>query len=208
MIYPRGVSLKKHKRNWDRMGEMDPLWAALTDPQRRFGKWNVDEFFATGEDQVTEVLATAKKLGYPTEHDRALDFGCGVGRLSRALAHHFQHVCGVDISDSMIAKARELNASIPQCEFFMNATDHLQLFPDQHFDMVFTTLVLQHLPERSMIYSYVAEFLRTLKKGGLLVFQLPNYIPLRNRVQPRRRLYSFLRPLGVSDRFLYEKLGL
>ena len=47
--------------------------------------------------------------GLPRARALALDFGCGAGRLSRALAAHFEHVVGVDVSASMIETARALN---------------------------------------------------------------------------------------------------
>jgi hypothetical protein len=73
---------------------------------------------------------------------------------------------------------------------------------------VFTALVLQHIPGEARIKSYVAEFVRTLRPGGLLVFQLPSYMPPRIRLQPRRRLYVLLRALGVNPRYLHERWNL
>ena len=59
-----------------------------------------------------------------------------------------------------------------------------------------------------MVRHYIAEFVRTLKPGGLLVMQIPCYIPLRNRLQARPRLYSWLRDMGVPARALYQRLQL
>ena len=44
--------------------------------------------------------------GSPAARRSALDFGCGIGRLSQALAEHFDQVYGVDISPKMIELAR------------------------------------------------------------------------------------------------------
>jgi hypothetical protein len=54
----------------------------------------------------------------------------------------------------------------------------------------------------------VSEFIRVIAPGGLVIFQLANWIPWRNRIQVRRRLYSVLRAFGADGRFLYTKLGL
>src|ERR1700693_385342 len=201
-------SLKRHKQAWDTLGEMDPFWAVLTDPKGKFGGWDVDAFFGTGEKQIAQVMSEATRLGCPAHRDSALDFGCGVGRLTRALGKHFRQAVGIDISESMIGKARELNKAFPNCEFRVNASNKLEMFPDDHFDMIYTAIVLQHLPKRSMILAYIAEFQRVLRPGGLLIFQVPCQIPWRNRLQPRRRLYGLLRACGIQDKFLYNKMNL
>jgi len=136
---------------------MDPQWAILTDPKGKFGKWDLDEFFATGENQMANVLAMAEGLGYPKQRETALDFGCGVGRLTRGMAKYFTHCHGIDISESMIAKAKELNQAFPNCQFTVNFADHLRVFPDSQFDLIYTAIVLQHLPTRVMIKSYIAD---------------------------------------------------
>jgi predicted SAM-dependent methyltransferase len=75
-------------------------------------------------------------------------------------------------------------------------------------DLIYTKFVLQHLPSVELVRSYLSEFVRILRPGGLLVFQLPSRIPLRNRIQPRRRLYTLLRNLGMSERLLLGRLEL
>ena len=202
------MDLQKHKQEWEDLANLDPLWAIITETDRKFGKWKIDEFLKTGEREIEQVMECAKALGYPTRRDSVLDFGCGVGRLTRFLASHFQHSIGVDMSERMISKARELNPSISNCQFIVNPGEHLQAFSDNYFDMVYSIFVLQHISSRRTIESYLSEFVRVLKENGLLIFQLPNYIPLKNRIQPRRRLYSLLRKYGINEKLLYEKLSL
>lgn len=200
--------LQRHQQDWEELGKLDPLWAVLSDPARQFGGWDHREFFRTGEELIERVLRTAARYGLPGGHHRALDFGCGVGRLTRALAMRFIDCCGVDISEEMIRQARELNSSVPNCSFIVSADSNLRVFPSRTFDCVLSILVLQHLPRRDWIYSAIAEFLRVLNDGGLLVFQLPSFVPLRNRLQPRRRAYQVLRTVGFDHNFLYRSLGL
>lgn len=202
------MAISQHKSDWDAMGELDPLWAVLSHADGRFGKWDVEEFFRTGEAEIRQVMAHAEQLGHPMARGQALDFGCGVGRLTRALAAYFGTSVGVDISESMIERAQDLNTACQNCSFLLNTEPNLRIFPDEHFDMVYTTIVLQHIPSQSIIKSYILEFVRVTKPGGLIVFQLPSHIPLRRRLEPRRRLYHLLRGVGVSERVLYERLGL
>jgi SAM-dependent methyltransferase len=201
-------SLRRHQRDWEDLGDLDPCWAILAYPDRRFGRWDLDEFFRSGEVEIGRLTADMQRLGHPAKRERALDFGCGVGRLTRSLAPHFRHCYGVDVSAPMIAAARRLNAAFPNCEFVVNANPDLRMFPDGHFDLIYSVLVLQHLPTRAAIAAYVADFARVLAPGGLLVCQIPSHIPLRRRLQLRRRLYGILRGLGVAPGILYHHLGL
>jgi SAM-dependent methyltransferase len=202
------MSIRSHQQDWEDLGELDPYWAVLSDPAQRYGNWDEQEFFRLGESDVNMLLGHATQLGYPTGRGRALDFGCALGRLTRALAKHWEECIGVDISATMIERARELNATEPKCTFLVNTNADLRLFPDDHFDLVCSLHVLQHNPNRKVIRSYLAEFVRVLHKDGLLAFNVPTQIPLRNRLQLRRRLYRVLRGLGIHEQYLYHKLGL
>ncbi len=202
------MRLSQNKQEWEDLAALDPLWAILSDPARRHGRWDEDEFFRTGTREIERVMEVAGELERPLHHDMALDFGCGVGRLSRALALHFECCCGLDISESMIAQARALNRQYPQCEFTVNPREDLSLFADDLFDLTYSSLVLQHIPGRPLVEGYIKEFVRRLKPGGLLVFALPNEIHLRHRLQMRRRLYAGLRRLGLDSRYLYQRLSL
>jgi SAM-dependent methyltransferase len=201
-------SLRRHQRDWEDLGDLDPCWAILAYPERRFGRWDHDEFFRSGAVEIARLTVDMQRLGYPVRRERALDFGCGVGRLTRALAPHFRHCHGVDVSAPMIAAAGKLNAELSNCEFVLNGHPDLRMFPAGHFDLIYSVLVLQHLPTRAAIAAYVADFARVLSPGGLLVCQIPSHIPPRRRLQLRRRLYGILRSLGVGPRVLYNRLGL
>lgn len=166
------MELDDLKRNWNAFGETDPLWSILTWPGTRGNRWDLDEFWETGRKQVAEHLERADRLGLPVEHGRALDFGCGVGRLTQALAERFDAVVGVDIAASMVAQARAYNRHGDRVSYEVNERSDLSLFEDQSFDLVFTLIVLQHMEPR---YSreYMREFCRLLRPGGLAIFQLP-----------------------------------
>jgi trans-aconitate methyltransferase len=191
------MALASHKEDWEELAKLDPLWAICSVPKGKHGGWDLDEFFQSGEAITADVMESAERLGRPRDRVSALDFGCGVGRITRALAQRFDECIGLDISEEMIAAARDLNRSVPNCVFIVNTTDHLGVFEDDRFDLVYTKAVLQHLPDAQVIRAYIAEFVRVLKPGGLLVFQLPSFIPLRYRLELRRKLYVGLRQLGL-----------
>lgn len=165
------MNLEELKRHWDGLGRVDPLWAVLSDPAKRGGKWDRDEFFAHGDVEVAELEATLSSVSLKLPKGRALDFGCGVGRLTRALALRFDRVVGVDIAPSMIEQARRWNP-LPNCGFQLNCGAALAAFADSSFDFVYSNLVLQNMEARYAL-GYVREFVRVLKPGGLAVFQAP-----------------------------------
>jgi ubiquinone/menaquinone biosynthesis C-methylase UbiE len=202
------MKISNQERDWNELAELDPYWAILTSPGTRFGAWDSEEFFATGAAEIDAVMRHADELGHPQGRERALDFGCGLGRVTRPLAGHFDECVGVDISEGMVRGARELNADVPGATFVVNAAGDLGRFADQSFDLVYSVIVLQHVPDRGAIESYIAEFCRVLRPGGLAIFQLPSHIPRIFRLQWRRRLYLALRRLGVGAAFLYRRLRL
>ena len=153
-------------------------------------------------------MAAARALELPHHRERALDFGCGPGRLTRALSSRFARCVGVDVSDEMITRARELNPDINNCEFVLNGRPDLELFDSGTFDFVYSSKVLQHMPHPNEAIRYIQEFIRVVRDDGVVVFQLPYTIGLRRRLQPRRRLYRPLRALGFSPVWLYNRLGL
>lgn len=202
------MSLERHRSEWEKLAEVDALWAVLTRPDKRGGRWNAAEFLATGEAEIAEVVAEVERLGLPARRRRALDFGCGAGRLTRALAARFDAAVGVDISAAMIETARRLNADVPGCEFRQNTTSNLGQFADGEFDLVYSSLVLQHLPSRELVRAYVAEFLRVTSPDGVVVFGVPDRISWPYRLAVTRRLYAGLRRLGVSEDTLLRRTPL
>jgi SAM-dependent methyltransferase len=165
-------SLARLRRDWTRLGEADPLWAVCTDPARRGGRWDVQEFLAGGRAEIAGAMASLDQLGLCARRDDALDFGCGVGRLTAALAAHFPAVTGVDISPSMLAQARALHAGNDRCRFVQNDSPELSVFPDESFDLVYSSLVLQHMPT-DLAGAYLAEFVRVLRPAGAIVILVP-----------------------------------
>ena len=92
------MRLRALRRHWDEFGKRDPLWAILTAPDKKGNRWSIDEFLATGRDQITALIGYLDSRGLAARRRRALDFGCGAGRLTHALADHFDQVIGVDIA--------------------------------------------------------------------------------------------------------------
>ena len=165
------MTLRRLQRSWERAAQKDPLFAILTLPDKR-GRWDVSEFFAWGRDEIALVLHYVESLGLRMRRGRALDFGCGIGRLTQALAPHFETVDGVDIAPTMIRLAETKNEFGVRCRYHLNERADLGMFPDEAFDFVYSNITLQHM-DPGLAAEYLREFLRVLRRDGVLLFQLP-----------------------------------
>ena len=132
-----------------------------------------DEFFATAADVVRGLEAEFKRLP-PGERRsrRALEIGCGPGRLMRPMSWNFGEIHGVDVSGEMIALAVEKLVNVPNA--FPRATEGTDLagYEDSFFDFVYSYAVFQHIPSREVVFNYLAEAWRVLKPGGILRCQI------------------------------------
>ena len=96
------MNLNELQKNWNRLGKQDPLWAVISYPDKKGRKWVPEQFFQMGKDDIANFFEYLTNLGIVVRRRHALDFGCGVGRLTQALAPHFEEVVAVDIAPSMI----------------------------------------------------------------------------------------------------------
>jgi ubiquinone/menaquinone biosynthesis C-methylase UbiE len=167
------LSLKRVQANWIKLGEVDPLWAVISWPEKKGNKWDIHEFFQYGRDEIGETIKYAKDIGLKN-YKVALDFGCGVGRLSQALSAWFDEVYGVDISSSMIQAAKRFNVFDKKCHYILNNKPNLALFGDNYFDFIYSNITLQHMKPKYSI-KYIKELIRVVVPGGILIFQVPSH---------------------------------
>jgi len=198
------MDLEKLKDDWEALARNDALGAILTDQTKSGGKWQLDEFMATGESEVVTVMEHLRQIGHePDFGGAALDFGCGVGRLTQALARRFASCTGVDISKEMVSQAERLN-KYPHCRYVVNAESRLP-FRDGEFAFIYCNIVLQHVPKR-FAEEYLREFVRILGAGGILVFgvqdsfAMPDVASRVTRIRQILRVRSRIkRALGSSE---------
>jgi ubiquinone/menaquinone biosynthesis C-methylase UbiE len=170
------MGLEHVRRTYEEYGREDPFYAVLSVEGRERGGWDPEAFYATGRREVGRVLEHVRSLGLRIPSGTALDFGCGAGRLSLALADHFDGVVGVDISSSMLDTARRHNEHGERVRFRLNVEPHLEQFASDRFAFIYSNITLQHVPRRPA-EAYIAEFFRVLAPGGVAVFQVPNGRP-------------------------------
>ncbi len=135
---------------WKKWGREDPYYGVLSHDRFRanvIGEHR-NEFFDSGRATVDHVLAQHEQQFGPSRRSRALDHGCGVGRLSLPLAHHFDEVVALDVSPDMLSEgaANAAEAGLTNIRFAA-ADDGLKHAPGT-FDFVMSLMVLQHIPVR------------------------------------------------------------
>lgn len=97
---------------------------------------------------------------------RVLDVGCGNGIALEALKSWPQR-CGVDVSDELLKLACAKGVDARFCDVDNTALP----FPDQSFDLVLSSDVIEHVLHTDHLLN---EINRVLKPGGLYVAVIPN----------------------------------
>src|SRR2546423_919873 len=178
------AELHKVQSDYDRIGLDDAIAGTVGETSR-----DLDEYFVQGEQQVMEILASARRLGLDLKNGRALDFGCGIGRVTRALGKHFAEVHGLDIAPSMIALAKAHNTDATRCQFHLHCDHQLGLFADDCFDLIVAINVFRYIPP-VLTREYLREFMRVIKPDGLVYFETSEAAGLR-KIFPRSLLHVY-----------------
>ncbi|HEX4309050.1 MAG TPA: class I SAM-dependent methyltransferase [Acidobacteriaceae bacterium] len=185
------IDLERLRSDWDALAKRDALWAILTDGTKADGGWDVADFFETGEIEIATVMGYLGEVGcLPDAAGAALDFGCGVGRLTQAMGRRFAACVGVDISEEMIRRAEGLNP-YAHCSYMTSVTKWL-LFAEESFVFVYSNIVLQHMP-RKLAVGYLREFVRVLEPGGVLVFGVQDSFVAKDVASRVERMRDVLR---------------
>jgi len=151
------------RERWRGFARSDPMYFIVT----RAEPWTDEEFFAHGGHLAREVVAWA---GDDLRQNRMLEIGCGVGRVLAHFAPFFERVDGIDIAPEMIARARA--SGLPDnVHVAVSSGGDLRQCHDDEMDFVFSYLVFQHIPERTVIGSYLSEIRRVLNPDGRAALQ-------------------------------------
>ncbi|MGO4879450.1 MAG: class I SAM-dependent methyltransferase [Bryobacteraceae bacterium] len=164
--------LDRMRQDWNERAREDPHYYVA------FGRREQDdaEFLASASDEVRAMRAELKRLGPPGKPApqglKALEIGCGPGRIMRPLSRDFAEIHGIDISDEMIRLAAQRLRDVPHAHVQHTERSDLSMFHDESFDFVYSYAVFQHIPSRAVVLGYFAEARRVLKCGGILKCQI------------------------------------
>lgn len=166
MPEPQENSVSERMRaDWNQRARQDAHYYVA------FGGRDQDEaaFDATASEVLPSIETELKR--FPKNANRrawrALEIGCGPGRLVKPMSRHFGEIHGVDVSDEMILLARQRLANIPHAHFHATNGASLAQFADESFDFVYSYAVFQHIPSREVVLEYMREIRRVLKPGGI-----------------------------------------
>jgi SAM-dependent methyltransferase len=155
---------KRLADTWETWAKRDGQFAILSSPEVR--GWDRERFMAHTWE-ADHALSFAAENGFQPR-GQALDFGCGVGRLTQRLADSFEHVVGLDISPTMIEQAQALNHHGERCEYICGQLDQ---FEDGRFDFAMAVYVIQHIPA-TLQAGTLRELVRVLSDDGVLVVNI------------------------------------
>ncbi len=133
-----------------------------------------DVFHKCGERDLGNLLSNLDKEYLKTGNKRALEIGCGIGRMLKPFAIQYPDlkIFGVDVSEEMVRKGRQRLKEIENVELMRTSGKDLRLFEDNSFNFVYSYVVLQHIP-RKFVHNYFNEVSRILDEKGFFVFQMP-----------------------------------
>ncbi|MGH9744591.1 MAG: class I SAM-dependent methyltransferase [Candidatus Acidiferrales bacterium] len=156
------------RQDWDQRARKDAFYYIAT--WRK--DWDEESFWRSGEEDYERLVAPAlERAEFSPQGKTMLELGCGTGRMTRSFAHRFERVIAFDVSTEMLNRAKALDAGRSQVEWTHGNGTDLDGVPARSVDFVFSYLVLQHLPDESLVHSYVREILRVLSVGGICLLQ-------------------------------------
>jgi ubiquinone/menaquinone biosynthesis C-methylase UbiE len=156
-------SLGGYRKFWDEAASVDPVDA--------IAHRDTAESFEVSGRPLADVVWKA----LPSSDAAVLEIGCGTGRIMQHLAGSYREVHGIDISSKMVEQGRDRLAHLENVRFHQGNGYDLEPFANESFDLVYSTLVFQHMP-KTVAYNYLLEARRVLRPGGLLSFQVPNLL--------------------------------
>jgi SAM-dependent methyltransferase len=175
------VLLEHVCREWSALGNDEPHWSVLTAENFRSTQigQNREAFLRSGIHEIKYITMVLQRNGleWPRQ-GQCMEFGCGVGRVTLPLATQCGSVLGVDISAGHLKVAREEAAMLGLTDKvqWQQIGDLADLGTLPQVDMVYSRIVLQHNPPPVMEL-ILLRLLRSLKPGGVAIFQLPTFMP-------------------------------
>tara|TARA_R110000765_G_scaffold329312_2_gene420199 strand:+ start:1326 stop:2528 length:1203 start_codon:yes stop_codon:yes gene_type:complete len=120
------------------------------------------------QDERIALMAAAVPLPDDGKVERALDMGCGTGRLAYGLKNRFPaaKVSGIDIAGPMVRFSHKRAVDLGIDCFFAQRSAEATGFPDNHFDVIASN-ILHHEVDAAATDKIVAEAFRILRPGGI-----------------------------------------
>lgn len=156
---------------------------------------DLEQFWSGGEQVLADTVEAARlEIG---SGDLVVEIGCGIGRITRAIAARAERVIALDVSAEMLERAAKHHPNLGNVEWLHGDGHSLAGVPDGVADACFSFVVFQHIPDPAVTLAYVREMGRVLKPGGWSFFQISNDPSVHDRSRaPSGALHSLLVRLG------------
>lgn len=194
------MSLNDSRAFWDAKAAENPYWYVSS--YGPYDERNLAEFWQAGHRIWRDLR---EGIGYvPGRHDVVVEIGCGVGRLTRAIAADVAHVHAFDISEGMLEVARR--SGLSNVTFRRGEGDSLAAASSGAADLAIAYCVFQHLPSLAVLERYLLEMRRVVKPGGTIAFTLSPRTWV-DALRPVLRVRRWVRERIVSGgpRGLYQR---
>jgi ubiquinone/menaquinone biosynthesis C-methylase UbiE len=158
------------RREWDLIARRNAFYGVVSWPEfEALDQVDRDKFWALGRESVDDVLARLP-LG-DTRAGTMVEIGCGLGRMTHRFAERFGRVYAVDVSPEMLRRAKTQWVGLTNVDFVLGHGNDFPGIVDRSVDFVFSYIVLQHVPDQTIVKDYLRETARVLKPGGLAYLQ-------------------------------------
>jgi SAM-dependent methyltransferase len=164
--------MRNTDKAWEKWGEVAPYYGVLTSEEYRTDCLDADlkaKFFDTGRQHVDHVFTTIRK--YVTSGfspSRALDFGCGTGRVLIPIAESCEEAVGIDVSKSMLSECLTNCEAAGLKNVTLSKSDDLLPVLSGQYDLIHSFIVFQHI-RRSRGEKMIPMLLKHLSDKGIAV---------------------------------------
>lgn len=205
------ASIAKSRSFWNQRAKENPYWYVSSCGP--YENRDLEGFWFSGFSIWEELKKAAQlppafpqgEIYQPLPTDVAVEIGCGVGRITRAIAREVGEVHAFDISREMVEIARK--SLLPNAVFKVNSGTSLEL-PDSVADVVVAYCVFQHLPDLATLRGYLQE-IRRIARPGAAVFFTTCPRDWKDLFQPLMQLKAMVKEkLGLQPPGLHTKAWL
>lgn len=191
------MSAEQTEEFWDERANENALY--FIDSRLDYNAPDEVAFWEGGRGDLSRIVDL---LGVELEgSEEVVEIGCGVGRITRALAERGASVRALDVSSRMLELAREHNPDASAISWVHGDGCSLAGIDEASADVCFSHVGFQHIPDPQVTLGYVAEICRVLRPGGWAAFQISNKPEIHRRRSALSRLRSApARVLGRAPR--------
>ena len=164
-------------REWEELGSSQPVWSVLSrEPYKNVQRDTVPQsFYISGEREAKRLVGALRRNGIAPPFTRAVEYGCGLGRVSIPLSRFCRHLDAYDISGSHIELAKRHAAETKVENILFHQVETPSDRPETGYDLYYSCLVFQHNPP-PVILRLIRNALEGLAPDGVAVFQLPVFL--------------------------------